>query len=240
MRPVWHGGDELRQRGCPAYRGGQVSSRFRPAVPPVPSMRWDDGHSRGAPPQRAHRLRAPRHTVVMRSVRLGAAVALLAFVAPSPGAAKGLDARFEPATAHVGDEVVLRFGETHMYVAPFRIYLVAVEDAQEWRRQSDPALIKLGEHGQPGMVGPPRTYEFVVPDVPPGEYYASVWFEGYESGRWHNVLTYPLLTIEREGSTSLLIPFIAAFASLLLLSVGAIYWRRRARDGFERSAARTV
>jgi len=158
-----------------------------------------------------------------------AAVVVVALAAASPVAAKGLEATFEPARASVGENVVLRFGDTQLYVAPFRIYLVAVENAQEWRKQSDPSFIALGVHGKAGSVGLPSRFKFVVPDVPPGEYYAAVWFKGYESGRWHNALTYPLLRVEREESATFLIPLTSVAAAFVLLGLVRLWWKRRVR-----------
>ena len=175
----------------------------------------------------------------MRSLRLAGVVAVAALVAVPLGAAKGLDARFEPATANAGDRIVLDLGDTQRYLSPFRIYLVAVENAQEWRKETDPAFIKLGVHGKPGSFGPPPRFEFVVPDIPPGEYYAAVWFKGYASDRWQNVLTYPLLTIDDEPSNSIVLLVTATAVAVGLLVLGAVVILRRSRRPTHRTP-RTV
>lgn len=119
-----------------------------------------------------------------------------------------LNPTFSERVAEPGDTVELDVGEgNEQFLGPLRIYLVPLEAVDPPRQspafsnrvksETDPRLVKIGELGTPGEFDVPRMLRFAVPDLPPGEYTAAIWFKGYATGTWANALEgiHPLLTI---------------------------------------------
>ncbi len=102
-----------------------------------------------------------------------------------------LNPKFSERIAEPGDTVELDVGEgSEQFLGPLRMFLVSLQGADRFQ-------VNIGDMGTPGKFGAPRTLRFEVPDVHAGDYTVAIWFKGYETGTWANVLEgiNPLLTI---------------------------------------------
>lgn len=87
-----------------------------------------------------------------------------------------------------GQRVVVNFGEgASAYLAPVEVYLVRTAVEPRATHRTDARLQFVGRLGRKGELIAANRLSFRVPRLPAGEYTLAVWFQGSETGRWHNL-----------------------------------------------------
>jgi hypothetical protein len=116
----------------------------------------------------------------------------------SAGEAKVLP-QFGDRSATPGERVRVDLGvDPERYLAAARVYLVPIDEAGTTKGQTDPHLRMVVELGARPV---PRTFEFTVPQLPPGLYVGEMWFRGIRTDWYEMAGRGPRLTI-REASSS--------------------------------------
>jgi hypothetical protein len=132
--------------------------------------------------------------------RAGLAAALIsAGLLLAPGANAKLVATFSERDVAPGDRVTVGLGqEAERFLSSLRVYLVPIDEAGTTKGQSDQHQRKVAEFlGRAGDV--PATFDFAVPELPPGLYASEIWFRGIRTEWFELSGIQPRLTIREPA-----------------------------------------